>query len=1008
MITVAVCERCGTENPDGFRFCGGCAAPLRASGVPRQTRKVVTALFCDVAGSTALGEELDPEVLRGVMNDYFREIRAVIERHGGTVEKFIGDAVMAVFGIPRVREDDALRAVRAAVEIRERLPTLADEVGVALRFRTGVNTGQVLAGEGENMAIGDAVNVAARLEEAAAPGEIVLGSETLALVRDAVRVEQLAPLELKGKSEPVAAFRLLEADPLAPGFARRLDAPLVGREDELRLLREAWERAVRERGCHLFTLLGMAGVGKSRLVAELFNLVDGEATVLQGRCLPYGEGITFWPLLEALTAAGERARPVVERLNGVATALPEELFSEVRGVLESLAHQCAVILHIDDLQWGQPMLLDLLDSLVDLSRGAPILVLCSARPELLEHRGSWGGGKLNASAVLLEPLDQEDSGRLLEQLGDGLAPAVRARVIAASEGNPLFLEEMVALARQRGTIAIPATIHALLAARLEGLALEERALLECGAVEGEVFHRLAVRALADAPLATNVELWLARLVRKELIRPHPPTFPGDRAFRFRHLLIRDTAYDALPKEARAGLHERFASWLEDVGGELAELDELAGWHQERAVRYQQELGRESDADLARRAAEHLHAAGRRASRRGDVVAARVLLDRALALAPAGEALTARITLDLAEPLLEAGELARVDELITRVERDPEVAALAGLNRLEWLWLEGSGGITETVESMLPEMLERLARAGDERGLARAHNAAVMVHWAACRTTEAAQEARLAADHAGAAGDEGLRSRYLGRYIGALEVGPQHASEFARELDAIEQEQPGPYLATAIQRGRAELCRLAGRFADARELLQLAVDGLDGLGLRVEAAATLFEFARIEFSAEDPGAALAPLQRSDASLEQAGEAGYRCTAQAYLAEAYELLHRADDARAAIALSEQLSTAEDVINFVITHRVRARLALADGNGDAAERWARSAVRYALPTDFIWELARTRLNLAHVLAAIGRPDEAWFEAQAALDLYELKGDRPGAALARRRLSHLRGAEG
>ena len=305
---MSICEQCGTENPDGFRFCGGCGSPLAPPTAPRRTRKIVTALFCDMTGSTALGEQLDPEVFRAVIDRYFTEFRAMIERHGGTVERFKGDAVMAVFGIPRVREDDALRAVRAAAEIRDRLPAVADEVGVALQLRTGVNTGLVLMGEGENLAVGDAMNVAARLEQAAAPGEIVLGAETFRLVRDAVEVEPLAPLDLKGKSEPVAAYRLVRVDPVAPGLARHLDAPLIGRRRELHLLEEAFERTVTERGCHLFTLLGAAGVGKSRLVAELLSNVSEKATVLRGRCLPYGEGITFWPLIEALTEVGEPRR----------------------------------------------------------------------------------------------------------------------------------------------------------------------------------------------------------------------------------------------------------------------------------------------------------------------------------------------------------------------------------------------------------------------------------------------------------------------------------------------------------------------------------------------------------------------------------------------------------------------------------------------------------------------------------------------------------------------------
>ena len=300
--------------------------------------------------------------------------------------------------------------------------------------------------------------------------------------------------------------------------------------------------------------------------------------MLRGRCLHYGEGITFWPLIEALSPIGEPTHALLHRLDRGGAAAAEELFWEVRRLLESLALEHPVILHVDDLQWAQPMLLDLLDHVADLSRGAPILVLCTARPELLEDRPAWAAGRLNATTALLEPLDAASSERLLEQLDDGLDAVARERVIAVSEGNPLFLEEVAALARERGTVSMPATIQALLAARLERLPEAERELLERGAVEGQVFHRLAIRALASGRLADEIEQRLAGLVRKELIRPHPATFRGDEAFRFRHLLIRDAAYDTLPKTERADLHERFADWLERVGEELAELDEIAGWH----------------------------------------------------------------------------------------------------------------------------------------------------------------------------------------------------------------------------------------------------------------------------------------------------------------------------------------------------------------------------------------------------------------------------------------------
>src|ERR1700722_12415109 len=709
---MAICGRCGFESPEDFSFCGACGAQLVRERIGQERRKVVTALFCDVTGSTALGEELDPETLRSVMNRYFADMRATIERHGGTVEKFIGDAVMAVFGIPQVHEDDALRGVRGGGGIRERLPALAQEIGVALRFRTGVNTGPVFSGEGENVAIGDAVNVAARLEQAAAPGEILLGAQTLQLVRDAVTVEALDSLALKGKSEQVAAFRLLAIDPDASGVAHHLDVALVGRARELSVLREAWDSSVRGSRCHLFTVLGVAGVGKSRLVAELTSALGDRATVLRGRCLPYGEGITFWPLLEALGGVGKPAEQVLERLGSVGTATPEELFLEVRRPLEELARERPVILHIDDLQWAEQMLFDLLDHVADLSRGAPILLLCTGRPELLEQRPGWGGGKFNASTVLLDPLAGEECEALLDQLGAGLDAEARQRVVAASEGNPLFLEEMVALARDGETTLVPPSIQALLAARLERLALDERDLLERGAVEGGGFPPLAVSALAGEHAAGEVRSRLAGLVRKDLIHPHPATLSGDEAFRFRHLLIRDAAYEGLPKASRAELHERFADWLESTAGDLVELDEIAGWHLEQAVRYRAELGLEVDPLLARRAAVRLYAAGRRASERSDPVAARSLLERALALARDEPAIEAAVAAELAEELLDSGDLVRMQELLAVAEQLPETAALAAPSRLEWLIRVRPQDATETIESMLPGILEKLTRAGE--------------------------------------------------------------------------------------------------------------------------------------------------------------------------------------------------------------------------------------------------------------------------------------------------------
>ncbi|HEY6031417.1 MAG TPA: adenylate/guanylate cyclase domain-containing protein, partial [Gaiellaceae bacterium] len=555
------CARCGQENPVGFRFCGGCGAALAEATPSREVRKVVTVVFCDLTGSTELGDRSDPEALRATMRGYYEQVRAILERHGGTVEKFIGDAVMAVFGVPVSHEDDALRAVRAAWEMRAAVPALG------LRARIGVNTGEVVAGEGDALVTGDAVNVAARLEQAAEAGEVLIGAETQQLVRDAVRVERVE-VAAKGKPDPVRAFRLLDLDAGAAAVARRLDTPLIGRRNELEQLRQALERAVRENRCHLFTLLGSAGVGKSRLVAEL--LVGVDATVLHGRCLDYGDGITFWPVFSVLKQLGERAEGTLAHLvEGASTA--NELFWAVRAQLEEVAAERPLVVVFDDIHWGQETFLDLIDHIADLSRGAPILLLCVARPELLDKRPGWGGGKLNATTVLLEPLSVEECAQLIEAHG-GVEAETRTRILAAADGNPLFVEEMVALTREDGDVRVPATVQALLQARLDQLGSEERSVIERGAVEGQIFHRGAVRELTQ----TEVEPHLDGLVRKELIHPTPTTFAGDHAFRFRHLLIRDAAYDALPKETRADLHERFSTWLERNGRELIELDEVLG------------------------------------------------------------------------------------------------------------------------------------------------------------------------------------------------------------------------------------------------------------------------------------------------------------------------------------------------------------------------------------------------------------------------------------------------
>ena len=684
--------------------CNACGQAVVAAAVPAGTRKTVTILFCDVVDSTGLGDRLDAEALRAVMGRYFDVARPLIERHGGTVDKFIGDAVLGVFGVPRVHDDDALRAVRAADDLQQ---ALADTGG--MRVRIGVATGEAITGSGQTLGSGAVFNLAARLQTAASPGEVMISDATQRLVRDAVTVEALPGLALKGMSSPVRAYRLLGVTHDAPGHRRRLDASLVGRAREQRQIGDAFEQAVDGRVCHLVTLLGAAGVGKSRLANEFLTQQAANAVILRGRCLPYGDGITYYPLSEALAdlpvadGAGEDVRArieavthaepdaglIAEHLAGLAgsnrsgeVATREEVAWAARRLLETLARRRPVVLLLDDLQWAESVFLDLVDYIADWSRDAPIVLLCLARPELLEERPAWAGGKLNATTLLLERLAAPECESLVAQLvGPEVSRATCARVAEAAEGNPLFAEELVAMLADDGIlklcdgvytevhhvddIAVPATVQAVLAARLDRLDRHERIALECAAVEGEIFHHSAVAELSSLDEdGDTLGTALSGLLRKNLVRPTRSSFPGEEAFRFHHLMVRDAAYDGLPKLVRAERHEQFAGWLERHRGHAGAGDEIVASHLTRALRYLEEVGVEGERrpDLAQRARAHLMTAGRRAMDRGDVGAATRLLSDAIVIADTATAERLPLLADLGFALLGSGALARAAEV----------------------------------------------------------------------------------------------------------------------------------------------------------------------------------------------------------------------------------------------------------------------------------------------------------------------------------------------------------
>ncbi len=431
------CPSCGKGNPEGARFCNGCGAPLAVA--PAGVRKTVTILFCDMVGSTALADGSDPEVLGGQMALYHAELRKILERHGGTVEKFIGDAAMAVFGLPSAHEDDALRAIRAAFEITHAVGALGFEV------RTGINTGQVVAGEGETLVTGDAVNGAARLEQSAAAGEVLIGELTERLARGAIRSEPVEPLHVKGKATPVAAHRLLSIETAAEAVARRYDAPFVGRSNEIAALKRVLSTAVERSKPQLATIVGPPGIGKSRLVREL--VASSAARVVLGRCLSYGQGITYWPLqeiaaqigdLNVALGVGQEAELAAERLAAAwneTAATPDEIAWGFRRLFESLAQVEPLIIVLDDIHWAEPTLLDLIEYLADFARDAPILILCTSRAELMDSRPAWITPRANATLLTLEPLDREQVDTLVDQLDD-LPASIRKRIIEFGRRQP--------------------------------------------------------------------------------------------------------------------------------------------------------------------------------------------------------------------------------------------------------------------------------------------------------------------------------------------------------------------------------------------------------------------------------------------------------------------------------------------------------------------------------------------------------------------------------------------
>jgi class 3 adenylate cyclase len=1046
---MAVCARCGHENRAEARFCDSCGSPLEV--VAPERRKLATMLFCDLSGSTAMGERVDAESVRELMFSYFHEMRGAIERHGGTVEKFIGDAVMAVFGVPTAHEDDALRAVRAAWEMQERLTALNEELerrfGSTIALRIGLSTGEVVAGEAsarQALVTGDAVNVAARLEQAASPGEILIGDPTYRLVRDAVSVEPVSPLTLKGKSEPLPAYRLIHVEAAAPARTRRLDTPMVGRHNELALLRQALAEAA---GGHpaLVTVVGEPGVGKSRLASELMACAEG-FQILSGRCLEYGEGITYWPIAEIVRqAAGirdehsrEEARArigsllpdegaaVVAQAIGVAEgeAGITEIAAAIAGLLESLAQDAPLLVLVDDIHWGEEALLELLASVPGQIAGARVLVLGLARPELVEER-SWD------ATVRLQPLEESDSTTLVGQLlGEADLPeGLAARIAGAAAGNPLFVEELVGmliderlLERQNGRWAaasglaeftVPPTLRELLGARLDRMPAGERSALERGAIEGQVFHRGAVSALSATSEVALLPERLNALAEKEFVRPAPAEFVDDAAYRFRHILIRDAAYDALPKRTRADLHERYADWLEErAGGRVAEYDEILGFHLERAYRLLEELGPVSEdaRRLASRGAEHLGSAAQRARARRDAGAAIGLLLRTAGLRPPRDATRLELLESAGHLLFDAGDLPGGMSIFEEAFAEARAADNRPLAaRLEmfvaWgrLLLDPGHGVAPILA--LGERLEpALREAGDDLSLARLHDMRAYCFDLLRQSAEVEREAEIAIGYARRAGNRWHELELHWWLLWQLPQGPRPVEDAlarSREMYADVAGDGAAEAAYLESLGLLEAMR--GRFEEARTAGDRSIGIREELGLHLLLAKLLPWRGITELLAGDPQAAASVFRRAYEAAEGGGDVESASNAASWLIEALLAQDRHVDAEVLVPAAERAEAGDAVGPQVRSRCARAKVLSRKGAATEAGALTRSAVDLARGTDDLGLQGMSLDALAEVLAAGGRYADARTAAEAALEAYERKGNTVSAEAARRFLDQL-----
>jgi class 3 adenylate cyclase/tetratricopeptide (TPR) repeat protein len=1059
-----ICPSCGEQSPEGMRLCTVCGASL-ATSVARESRRTVTIVFAMPKVHVSTGEAPGPEVMREVMQRYFEGMRSALERHGGTVEKFIGDAVMAVFGLPVRHEDDAARAVRAAAEMQSALellnPSFRADHGLELSNHIGVNSGEVIAGDAstaQRLVTGDAVNTAARLEQAAGGGEIVLGDLTYRLARDQIEVEFMAPLTLKGKAEPVPAYRLVSVN-TDRSAAKASGTPFVGRETEMENLQRGLTDAIDNRRARLVAVVGDAGVGKSRLIREFATRAEEQARLIRGRCLPYGDGITFWPLAEAIReAAGitnedsprvatrridrilEKAEvadreAIVERVAAAINLSPAqfpvpELMWGARRLLETLASDRPLVLLVDDLHWAESTFLEFLDHLLDTVENASVLILGSSRHEISERHVEWTAAHL-PMLITLEPLSDADAARIVEELLGSLEASVRARIATAAEGNPLYVEQIVSMLVETGAIErgaegwvakqgsdrlqIPPTVQALVAARLDALDAEQRAVVDPASVIGLTFAFEAISELVDEDVRHGIDQDLNVLVTKQLVRQLPEE---EVLYRFGHQIIRDTAYGSLLKRVRATLHERFVTWAERVNrerGRELEFEEILGYHLEQAYQYRTDLGVIDEAALriAGQAAAKLGSAGRRSAGRGDAAAAASLLNRAAAVLPADSPERVELLTEFAEASIEQGQFdaARrgIDEAAASARRleDPRLEARAGLmGYLHSLASTGSAGELDATVRGLRSMIDVFEQTGDLGWVARAWHLLGTVEGTAGRYDRTSEAGQHTVEYARRANDARSVARGVLNDSYAALHGTTPVADGIRRCEEYLPLVHGNRTAEAVVLAAlGQLTAMTGRFDDARALARRSREMVADLGPSGLAASLSDHISRIEFLAGDPEAAERELRRDYDVLAAMNEAYFRSTIGALLGHALWRLGRGEEAVEFARISRELADADDVYSQVLWRTVEAKYLASQGRSDEGVALAEEALRLLEASVDIELKADTLFDLAEVLAVAGREHEGGPHLREALALYREKGDLVLSAAAEQQLATLEG---